>query len=70
MLKPLQNQEGLNKLSAQIKSQSVVECRFPQSSEITEVIAVYPQVSAVSCEVSSGRVNYSGKLVLTIVYCD
>ena len=70
MLKPLLNSEGCNKLLKNIKSQSVVECRFPQSSEITEVIAVYPQVSSVSCEVSSGRVNYSGKLILTIVYCD
>ncbi|MDE6373802.1 MAG: DUF3794 domain-containing protein, partial [Clostridia bacterium] len=57
-------------LLRQIKSQSVVECRFPQSSEITEIIAVYPQVSVVSCEASSGRVNYGGKLILTIVYCD
>lgn len=70
MLKPIQNQEGCNKLLKRIESQSVVECRFPQSSDITEIIAVYPQVSVVSCEVSSGRVNYSGKLVLTIVYCD
>lgn len=70
MLKPFQNQEGCNKLLKRVESQSVVECRFPQSSEITEVIAVYPQVSVVSCEVSSGRVNYSGKLILTIVYCD
>lgn len=70
MLKQLQNSEGCNKLIKQIESQSVVECRFPQSSEITEVVAVYPQVSLVSCEVSSGRVNYSGKLILTIVYCD
>ncbi|MCM1438089.1 MAG: DUF3794 domain-containing protein [Roseburia sp.] len=70
MLKPIQNQEGCNKLLKRAESQSVVECRFPQSSDITEVIAVYPQVSAVSCEVSSGRVNYSGKLILTIIYCD
>lgn len=70
MLKPIQNQEGCNKLLKRIESQSVVECRFPQSSEITEIVAVYPQVSAVACEVSSGRVNYSGKLILTIVYCD
>ena len=70
MLKPVLNNEGCNKLLKRIESQSVVECRFPQSSEITEIIAVYPQVSVVSCEVSSGRVNYSGKLILTIVYCD
>ncbi|MDE6558156.1 MAG: DUF3794 domain-containing protein [Clostridia bacterium] len=70
MLKQLQNSEGCNKLLKQIQSQSMVECRFPQSSEITEIIAVYPQVSLVSCEVSSGRVNYAGKLILSIVYCD
>lgn len=70
MLNPILNQEGCNKLLKRVESQSVVECRFPQSSEITEVIAVYPQVSVTSCEVSSGRVNYSGKLILTIVYCD
>lgn len=70
MLKPLHNQEGCNRLLKKIASQSVVECRFPQSSDITEVIAVYPQVSVVSCEASSGRVNYGGKLILTIVYCD
>lgn len=70
MLKPLQNSESCNKIIKKIDSQSVVECRFPQSSEITEVLAVYPQTSVVSCEVSSGRVNYGGKLILTIVYCD
>lgn len=70
MLKPLQDSQSYNRLVKCVQSQSVVECRFAQSSEITEVIAAYPQVSCSSCEVSSGRVNYGGKLVLTIVYCD
>lgn len=70
MFKQLQNVESYNKLVKTIVSHSVAECRFPQSSEIAEVIAVYPQISSVSCEVSSGRVNYSGKLILTIVYSD
>ncbi len=70
MFKPILNSEGYTKLIKKTSSQSVVECRFSQSSEISEIIAVYPQVSAVSCEVSSGRVNYSGKLVLTIAFCD
>ncbi|MGN0806030.1 MAG: DUF3794 domain-containing protein, partial [Candidatus Coproplasma sp.] len=47
-----------------------VESRFPQSSEITEIIAVEPQLSTLSCEVADGRVNYGGKIVLTIVYSD
>lgn len=70
MLKPVINSESYNKLIKVVRGQSVAECRFPQSSEINEIIAVYPQVSSVSCEVSSGRVNYSGKLVLTLVYTD
>ena len=70
MLKPVINSEGYNSLLKIVRGQSVAECRFPQSSEINEIIAVYPQVSCVSCEVSDGRVNYSGKLVLTLVYTD
>ena len=70
MLKPVVNSESYFSLIKTVRGQSVAECRFPQSSEINEIIAVYPQVSCVSCEVSSGRVNYSGKLVLTLVYVD
>lgn len=70
MLKPVQNFENCNKLIKMIDSQSVVECRFPQTTDIAEIMAVHPQVSVVSCETASGRVNYSGKLVLTIVYSD
>ena len=70
MLKPVINSESYNFLIKVVRGQSVAECRFPQSSEINEIIAVHPQVSCVSCEVSDGRVNYSGKLVLSLVYTD
>lgn len=70
MLNAQKSKESYLNLTGRLRSQSVVECRFPQSSEISEVVAVYPQVSCISCEAASGRVNYSGKLVLTIVYCD
>ncbi len=70
MLNPLQNTETFQRQVKKVSSQSVVECRFPQSSEIAEIIAVEPQVATASCEVADGRVNYSGKLVLTIVYSD
>ncbi len=54
---------------AVIKSQSIVEIRF-SGQEIGEAAAVYPQVSLSNCEVSSGRVNYGGRLVCTLVYVD
>lgn len=54
---------------AVIKSQSIVEIRF-SGQEIGEAAAVYPQVSLSNCEVSSGRVNYGGRLVCTLVYAD
>ncbi|MCD7728586.1 MAG: DUF3794 domain-containing protein [Clostridia bacterium] len=52
-----------------IDSQSVVECRF-QGEGINEIFVVCPQVHLSGCEVSSGRVNYSGRLVCTAVYAD
>lgn len=70
MLKPVQNTEGVKRLIKQVTSRSVVESRFPQSSDITEIIAVEPQLCTTSCEVADGRINYGGKLVLTIVYSD
>ncbi len=54
---------------AVINSQSIVEIRF-SGQDIGEVVAVYPQVSLSSCEVASGRVNYGGRLVCTVVYVD
>lgn len=54
---------------AVIKSQSVVEIRI-SGQDIGEVTAVYPQVSLSSCAAASGRVNYGGRLVCTVVYAD
>ncbi len=70
MLKPEINSEGVKRLIKTVEDRSVVESRFPQSSEITEIIAVEPQLSTLSCEVADGRINYGGKAVLTIVYSD
>ena len=70
MLKPVLISEGVKRLIKKVESRSVVESRFPQSSEISEIIAVEPQLSTLSCEVAEGRVNYGGKIVLTIVYSD
>ncbi len=52
-----------------LTSQSIVEIKF-SASEAGEILAVFPQVSLNSCEVSSGRVNYSGRLICTAVYAD
>lgn len=54
---------------AVIKSQSIVEIKF-SDSDAGEVSAVCPQVSLTSCEVSSGRVSYGGRLVCTLVCSD
>lgn len=70
MLKPEKINQSYTRLSCRLKSQSVVECRFPQSAGMMEILAVHPQVNLVSCEVSSGRVNYGGRLILTVVYAD
>jgi hypothetical protein len=70
MVKPTIQAESYSRLIKVLNSQSVVESKFSQTSEITEILAVYPQVSLTSCEVSSGRVNYGGKIVLSIVYID
>lgn len=55
--------------TAVLKSQSVVEIKF-SGQELGEVVAVYPQISLNSCEASSGRVNYGGRLVCSVVYTD
>ena len=51
----------------EVNSRSVVECRI-QGEDITEILAVSPQVALTSCEVSSGRINYGGRLICTAVY--
>lgn len=64
-----QTQAGVyTKRVLQLKPQSVVEIKFAQ--DIGEVLAVYPHVSLNSCEVSSGRVNFGGRLICTFVYVD
>jgi len=54
---------------AELKTHSLVEIKF-FGQELGEVIAVYPQISLNSCEVSSGRVNYGGRLICSVVYAD
>lgn len=54
---------------ARIKTQSLVEIKI-SAQDIGEVVAVYPQVSPSMCEVSSGRVNYGGRLICTLIYAD
>lgn len=70
MLNPTVNSQTYNCAAFKTVGQSIAECRFAQSSEITEIIAVSPQVSCVMAEAASGRVNYSGRLVLSIVFAD
>jgi hypothetical protein len=70
MVKPTMQTESYTRLIKNLNSQSVVESKFSQASEIAEILAVYPQVSLSSAEVSSGRINYSGRLILSIVYID
>lgn len=54
---------------ADFNVQSIVEIKFTEQ-DIGEVVAVYPQVSLSSAEVSSGRLNYGGRLICTVVYAD
>ncbi len=53
---------------ADLSTQTVVEIKFGQDAG--EVVAVYPQISLTSCEVSSGRLNYGGRIIATLVYTD
>ncbi len=53
---------------AALNTQTVVEIKFGQDAG--EVVAVYPQISLTSCEVSSGRLNYGGRIIATLVYTD
>ncbi len=54
---------------AEVKAQSIVEIKFAEQ-DMGEAVAVYPQVSLTSAEVSSGRVTYGGRLICTVVYAD
>ncbi len=54
---------------AEANAQSIVEIKF-SAQEAGEAVAIEPQISLNSCEVSSGRFNYGGRLVCTLVYSD
>ena len=54
---------------ADLKAQSIVEIKFTEQ-DMGEIVAVYPQVALSSAEVSSGRLNYGGRLICTVVYAD
>lgn len=54
---------------ANLSAQSIAEIKFSEQ-DVAEVVAVYPQVSLSSAEVSSGRLNYGGRLICTVVYAD
>ena len=69
-LKPAYQTENYVKKIKEITSRSVVECRFPLGAGVSEVLAVSPQLSPAGCEVTSGRVNYGGRLVCTAVFAD
>lgn len=67
---PAIQSENYKKCLSERTVQSIVECRFPQTDDIGEILAVYPQVSLSSAEVSSGRINYGGRLICTVIYTD
>ena len=69
-LKPAYQTENYVKKIKEITSRSVVECRFSLGAGVSEVLAVSPQLSPAGCEVTSGRVNYGGRLVCTAVFAD
>ena len=70
MIKPQFNVTNYTKLLKKLVSQSQVATRLSQSEGVSEILSVSPQISLSSAEVSSGRVNYGGKLIFTILYCD
>lgn len=53
--------------AAKLSAQSMIEIKF-SASDLGEAVAVYPQISLNSCEVASGRLTYSGRLIATLVY--
>lgn len=64
-----QNQTGTyTRKVTSLSTQTVVEIKFGQ--DVGEVVAVYPQISLTACEVSSGRLNYGGRIIATLVYTD
>ena len=60
---------SFTRTAATLSAQSMVEIKF-SAADLGEAVAVSPQISLSSCEVSSGRVNYGGRLIATLVYAD
>lgn len=60
---------SFTRTAATLSAQSMVEIKF-SATDLGEAVAVSPQISLSSCEVSSGRVNYGGRLIATLVYAD
>ena len=52
-----------------LRSQSIVECRLP-GSEISGILAMHATAVPSECTCADGEVNYSGKVLLSIVYED
>ncbi len=69
-IRPQYNTESYFKHESNVNGQSIVECRFSQSDDLADVTAVYAQVTLSDCTASSGRINYGGRLVCTVVYVD
>lgn len=69
-IKPQYNTENYFKHECDVNGQSIVECRFSQSDDLADVTAVHAQVTLSDCTAQSGRINYGGRLVCTVVYVD
>ena len=52
-----------------VKGQSIVECRL-SGSEISSILAIYAKAIPAECACSDGEVQYSGKMLITVVYED
>lgn len=52
-----------------LRGQSIVECRLP-GSEISSILAIYAQAIPNDCVCADGEAQYSGKVLLTVVYED
>lgn len=52
-----------------LRGQSIVECRLP-GSEISSILAVYAKAIPLECACSDGEAQYSGKVLLSVVYED
>ncbi len=70
MIKPQISSSAYTRAVAALTPQSVAQTRLSQSEGIADVLAVSPQVSLLTCETSSGRVNYSGRIIFTVLYSD